>query len=127
MAKVTPEPTPTPAAKEAAKAPTAPVSLLDRIKAQVAAMKPEEVKAQLEKIKAQRAKHGGGKKGPLTPEQKAKRTAYNKQRIQRPEVKEKMKAYRSKPETKAKQKAYRQSRAEKVKLLLAKAKELGIE
>jgi hypothetical protein len=121
------KPEPTPAAKPAVAAAAAPAeSLLNRIKAQVASMKPEEVKAALEKIKTQRAKHVGGPGKPLTPEQKAKRTAYNKERIKRPEVKEKMKAYRSKPEVKARSKEYRKARAEGQKLLLAKAKELGI-
>lgn len=115
---------PTPAGKPAT--PVTPAkSLLEKITAQVASMSKEQVAAQLAKIKAARAKQTA-KRGELTPEQKAKRTAYNKERMKRPEVKEKMLAYRKSPEAVARRKAYSKQRAEKIKLLVARAKELGI-
>ena len=122
---------PKPEGQQDAGAPTAPVSLLDKIKAQVASLSPDQVAEQLTKLKAQKAKQKeyrtGSPSKPLTPEQLEKRKEYNKNRLANPEVKEKMKAYRTRPEVKEKMTAYRKARNERIKLLQARAKELGIE
>jgi hypothetical protein len=118
-----PPPAPAPAAQPGA--PTTSGSLLERIKAQVATMKPEDVQAQLAKIREQREKQKA-RRGTLSPDALEKRKAYNKARIAKPEVKAKMKEYRQKPETKARMTEYRKARAERTKLILQKAKELGI-
>jgi hypothetical protein len=103
-------------------------SILDRIREQVSALSADEVRAQLAKLQAQKEKQKQYHKptGELTPEQKAKRTAYNKARMQKPEVKEKMKEYRERPETKAKMTEYRKERYLRQKALLERAKELGL-
>jgi hypothetical protein len=100
-------------------------SLLERIRTQVSQMKPEDVQAALAKIRTQRAKQAA-KRGELTPEAKAKRTEYNKRRLQRPEVKAKMKEYRTQPAVKERMKEYRKARNERQKAILARAKELGL-
>jgi hypothetical protein len=101
--------------------------LLENIRSEVAKLSPDEVMAQLEKLKAQKAKQKEYQKSrPLTEEGKQKRAQYNKDRIKRPEVKQKMKEYRERPEVKEKMKTYRQERYERQKALLARAKELGL-
>jgi hypothetical protein len=105
-----------------------PQSILDKIKQQVAQLSPAEVKEQLAKLQEQKEKqkqYRSGKTKDLTPEQKAKRQAYNKERMKRPEVKKKMKEYRERPEVKEKMKQYRKERYERQKALRARAKELG--
>lgn len=123
-------------------------SLLDQIRSQVNALSADEVRAQLAKINADKAKQKERQKGKphqyqkaltaeeyaaLTEEQRtayddkrAKRTAYNKARLAKPEVKAKMKAYHQKPEVKARMKAYHQKKNATTKAILARAKELGI-
>jgi hypothetical protein len=123
MAKAQPQPASAPTQASAPQ--TTAGSLLDRIKAQVAAMDPEQVKIQLVKLKEHKEKQKA-KRGSLNEEQRTKRTAYNKARLARAEVKEKMKAYRSRPEVKEKQKAYRKARVAGQKALLERARELGI-
>jgi len=106
-------------------------SILDQVRAQVNQLSPDEVKAQLLKIKEQKARQTEARKGkphgPLSDEQKAKRKAYGEERRQRPEVKAKMREYHQRPEVKARMKAYHKQRQAKIAALLARAKELGIE
>jgi hypothetical protein len=122
-------------------------NILDTIREQVNSLSVDEVKAQLAKINEQKAKQREKHKSKphayqkalsdeqlaaLTDEQReaylakrAKRTEYNKARIQRPEVKAKMKAYHQKPEVKERMKAYHKKRQAEVKAIIARAKELA--
>jgi hypothetical protein len=103
-------------------------SVLDRIREQVAELSPDEVAAQLVKLKEAREKQKAYRANQeLSPEAREKRKEYNKERMQRPEVKQKMKEYRERPEVKEKQKIYRQERYAHQKALLERAKELGLE
>lgn len=102
-------------------------SILDRIKEEVGAMSQEDIAAAAEKIKAQKAKfreYASGRS--LTPEQKEKQKARAKEYMNRPEVKEKMRAYIQRPEVRERMKAKAKANREKQKLILQKAKELGI-
>jgi ferric-dicitrate binding protein FerR (iron transport regulator) len=102
-------------------------SILDQIKEQVNSLSADEVRSQLLKMQEQKAKQRERQAAKeLSPEQLEKRKAYNRERIQRPEVKEKMKAYHAKPEVKERMKEYRQKRALKLKAIVARAAELGI-
>jgi hypothetical protein len=104
-------------------------NVLSEIKAKIAALSPDQIKEQLAKLQAQKEKqkeYRTGSSKELTPEQKAKRTEYNKNRLAKPEVKEKMKAYRERPDVKAKQVAKRKEKYQFNKALLEKAKELGL-
>jgi hypothetical protein len=101
--------------------------LLDQIKAQVDALPPDQVRAQLMKMQEQKAKQTErNKERNQDPEVKAKRTLYNQERSKNPEVVAKRKEYHQKPEVKARMTEYRKERAEKQKMILAKAKELGL-
>jgi hypothetical protein len=124
-------------------------NILDQIRDQVNSLSVDDVKAQLAKINADKAKQKERQKGKphqyqkaltaeeyaaLTDEQKAaydekraKRTAYNKARLAKPEVKAKMKAYHQKPEVKARMKEYHQKRQASIKAILARAAELGLD
>ena len=103
------------------------MSILDQVKAEYENKGIEEIKAELAKVTAQRAAQREKQKTYNTkPENLEKRKAYNVQRNSKPEVKEQRKAYMAKPEVKERQKAYRQTRNAKIKVLLARAKELGI-
>jgi len=103
------------------------MGILDQIRDQVNKLSPEQVKEQLAKMQAAKAKQTErNKERNLSPEQKEKRTAYNKERAARPEVKEKMKEYHQRPEVKDRMKQYRQKRYETNKALIARAKELGL-
>jgi hypothetical protein len=103
------------------------VGILDQIREQVEKLSPDEVRAQLAKLQEQKAKQRERQAGrELSPEQLEKRKAYNRERIQRPEVKEKMRAYHQREDVKERMKEYRKTRAEKTKAILARAKELGI-
>jgi hypothetical protein len=105
-------------------------SILDQVRAEVSKLTPEQVREKLAKLQERIAKqaeyHKTHRGAAMTPEQKAKRTEYNKKRLADPEVKAKMKAYREKPETKSKQTAYRRKRYAEQKALIARAKELGL-
>ena len=105
-------------------------NILEQIRDQVNALSVDEVRAQLAKVQEQKAKQAERRKAKgsveLTDEQKAKRQEYNRQRMAKPEVKEKMKAYHAKPEVKERMKAYRVKRNERMKAILARAAELGI-
>jgi hypothetical protein len=61
----------------------------------------------------------------MSDEQKEKRKAYNRTRIQKPEVKAKMKEYHAKPEVKARMKDYRLKREAKLKAIIERARELS--
>ena len=101
--------------------------ILDKIKAEVEKMTPEQIKTELEKLKEHKEKQKEYRQGKgLSPEQLEKRAAYNKKRMSDPAVKEQMKSYRTKPENVEKRKAYQKTRNERQKAILAKAKELGL-
>jgi hypothetical protein len=104
------------------------MGILDTIREQVNSMTEDQVREQLAKIQEHKAKQAENRKekGPLTAEQLEKRKEYNRARIQKPEVKEKMKAYRTRPEVKERMKEYRVKRQEKIKAIVARAKELGL-
>jgi hypothetical protein len=114
------------AAPAAAAAPTNSGSLLDRIKAEVAGMKPDDVKEALAKIQKQREKLKSYVGRPLSPEQKEKAKARAKEYMNRPEVKAKMKAYIQRPEVRERMRAQNKAKRERDKLILQKAKEMGL-
>jgi len=102
-------------------------NILEQIRAQVNNLSADQVREQLAKMQTQRAKQRERQKGKeLTEEQLEKRKEYNRTRIQKPEVKAKMKEYHQRPEVKERMKAYRQKRAAMLKAVLARAAELGI-
>jgi hypothetical protein len=156
MAKPVPQPVPQKPVPPATKPPVAPAktaigapqrivtpdNLLEKIKASVNSMTPEQVKAHFAKIKEaqekQKERHTEYLKN-MTPEQKEKHREAMKLRNQRPEVREKQLEYRNRPEVKDKQKAYRQrpevkakmsekhkQRREEMKAIVARAKEMGL-
>ena len=110
-------------------------SMLDEIAKTVESMTEEELRAEFIKAQADRSAR---KEKQLAynadPENKAKRLAYQKQRNELiktdpaayAKLTEKRKAYMSRPDVKDKQKAYRVKRNEMHKLILARAKQLGI-
>lgn len=105
------------------------MSILDEVQAQLDGMTPEQLKAEFLKITEDRAKRQlKQKEYNASPEAKAKRQEYSKKyREENPEkFKETRKAYMQKPEVKERMKAYRTERQAREKAILAKAKELGI-
>lgn len=105
------------------------MSLLDDIKKSVDSMSVDDLKKEFEAIKANEQKRRDAMKARnADPEVKAKRLEYSKQyREKNPEkFAAQRKAYMNRPEVKERMKAYRQKRNEHVKLVLQKAKELGI-
>jgi hypothetical protein len=105
------------------------MSLLDDIKKSVDSMSVDDIKAEFEAIKASEAKRREAMRTRnADPEVKAKRLEYSKAyRDKNPEkFKAQRQAYMQKPEVKERMKAYRADRNAKVKAILAKAKELGI-
>jgi hypothetical protein len=101
-------------------------SILDQIRDQVNKLSPDEVKAQLAKMTEQKAKQASrNAERNASPEAKAKRQEYNKTRNQNPEVVAKRKAYHERPEVKERMKQYRTKRNDTIKALMARAKELG--
>jgi hypothetical protein len=103
-------------------------NILEQIKAQVDSLSPDEVKAQLARLTEQKQKQTAkNAERNASPEAKAKRQAYNQTRNSDPNVVEKRKAYHSLPEVKERMKSYRQTRNEKIKALLARATELGLQ
>jgi hypothetical protein len=112
------------------------MSILDDVKSEVQNMDADAVKAELARLLTQRAKRTEAQKERNSnPDVQAKRQAYSKQYREKamsdPEkaakIVERRKAYMSKPEVKARMKTYRDKRNAKVKEILARAKELGIE
>jgi hypothetical protein len=112
------------------------MSILDEITKSVESMSEDELrtafiaaKEEKEKRKVKQLEYNA------SPEAKAKRVAYQQERNaaikQDPEkyakVVEQRKAYMSKPEVKMKQKAYRDERNAKMKLIMQRAKELGLD
>jgi len=109
------------------------MSILDEVSAEVSRevgeMTPEQLKAEFAKLKDEREKRQAKQKEyNAKPESQEKRKAYSKEyREKNPEkFKEQRKAYMQKPEVKDRMKAYRTKRNAREKLILAKAKELGI-
>jgi SOS-response transcriptional repressor LexA len=104
-------------------------NILEQIREQVNALSPDQVRAQLSKLQDQKAKqrekNSTRAKGPLSDEAKEKRKLYNRTRIQKPEVKAKMKAYHQKPEVKERMKDYRLKRDAKLKAIIDRARELA--
>jgi hypothetical protein len=102
--------------------------ILDQIKDQVAKLSPDEVAAQLAKLKEQKGKQAEkNKERNASPEAKVKRNEYNAKRNADPAVQDARKAYHERPEVKERMKEYRQTRNEKLKALVARAKELGLD
>lgn len=102
-------------------------NIIDSFKAQLDKYSPDEIKAQLAKLKEQQARQKEKNQLRLqNPEAKAKRAAYNATRNANPDVQAKRKAYHEKPEVKARMTEYRKRRNEMQKALIAKAKELGL-
>jgi hypothetical protein len=110
--------------------------ILDEVMKQVEQMSEEELRAEF--IAAQKAKAEQKErqlKYNASPEAKEKRSTYQKNRLAQmatnPELKAKIeaqrKAYHGKPEVKARMKEYRDARNAKIKAVLARAKELGID
>jgi glutamate synthase domain-containing protein 2 len=106
-------------------------NILEQIREQVNSLSPDQVRAQLAKLQEQKAKQRekskGREKGPLSDEQKEKRKLYNRARVAKPEVKQKMKEYHQKPEVKARMKDYRLKREAKVKELIERARVLAVD
>lgn len=109
--------------------------ILDEVVKQVESMSEEELRAEF--LAAQKAKAEQKErqlKYNSSPEAKAKRSEYQKNRLAQmetnPELKAKIeaqrKAYHSKPEVKAKMKEYRIKRNARIKAVLERAKQLGI-
>jgi hypothetical protein len=105
------------------------MSILDEVTQQVQTLSKEELQAEYTRILEDRAKRKEKQKEyNASPEAKEKRQAYSKQyREKNPDkFKEQRKAYMQKPEVKERMKAYRQKKQAAEKLILQRAKELGI-
>ena len=105
---------------------------MSKFQSEIAAMTPDQVRAELAKAKDLQAKHMAKQKEYNSkPENQEKRKAYSKEYNSRPDVQAKRtehrKAYMARPEVKEKQKAYRNARNERTKLLIAAAQQQGID
>lgn len=106
-------------------------SIMDDVKGQIAQMDENQIREQLAKIAERREAQKGKQKEKLknlTPEErearKAKQLEYRQKNGEKFEAKRK--EYNQRPDVVAKRKVYMKARNEKQKLLLARAKELGI-
>ena len=105
---------------------TVSASLVEKLRSEVAAMQPGDVEAALAKIHAQREKAKQYYNKPQTPEQKEKAKVRMQEYMNRPEVKEKMRAYIQRPDVRERMKLKSKEKREREKLILAKAKDLGL-
>ena len=122
------EPKPAKPAQTAAAPPKTSSNILERIRSEVEGMDKAALAAQVAKIKEQRAKaRAYTSQRNMTPEQKEKAKARAKEYMNRPEVKAKMKAYIQRPDVRERMKAKAKEKREKTKLILQKARELGLE
>jgi hypothetical protein len=110
------------------------MSLLDEVNAQIeqelSAMTPDQIKAEFEKLAVERERRKAKQaEYNAKPEVAEKRKAYSKQyREKDPEAfLAKRKAYQTRPDVVEKRKAYTATRNARIKALLAKAKEMGLD
>jgi hypothetical protein len=106
------------------------MGILDEANKAIEQMSPEEIAKEFALLTEQRAKRQEKQKEyNAKPENKEKRKKYSEEYRQKdPEgFAAKRKAYMQKPEVKARHKEYMKARNERNKLLIAKAKELGLD
>lgn len=112
------------------------MGILDDVQAQVESMGADELKAEFARIVAEREKRKAKQaEYNADPKVKAKRLEYTKAKMaeykadpaKAAAMADKRKAYMQRPEVKERQKAYREKRNAALKAIVARAKELGIE
>lgn len=104
-------------------------SLIDRIRAQVDALTPEQVKEQYAALQERKAKElakAKERRASMTDEQKEKARERSRAYLQTDEAKARAKAYREREDVKAKTREREKARREATKLIVEKAKALGI-